>query len=252
MKFLTLYFKITMMLAIVLIPFLGSLSEAGYRYKLKEVVDANGYRLKIKEKITYDLGGWQQVRRVKIKVREEMPGFSIFSDGIQRRAVFHNDYNQPYYDCEINDAVSALSILNGDRDFELGGIEYEYADISMDYQISSPIQDLNKISRDVELLRNGLNPMESDQILIPIGVAARKAAAIIYGGGGYSVDASNAVATLLQRFKAAESIINSCMSIRTLDRIAEDLQAHVYHLAKTFGIPNCETQMPIQVEPLTH
>ncbi len=195
-------------------------AHASHDLKIKSVyvLNSEGVKIKKKEKLTYSVeGGWKHVTKVKIKVKAEVPGFSVRANGTVRRVTFYPGID-PYYLAEVNEAIHAIELMNGDLDCILNGIYFDAYDRIVDSRIghfygSFPSHEVNEILQSVQELSRFVSLEQQQQFIQPIAVAAGRALAVAYGRGDVSMRTGQAISALIAQIDFAEAFLTEKMSI---------------------------------------
>ena len=195
-------------------------AQVSEKIKFKFVDNSTGMTMKVKEKIRVDLNGWSHVEKVKIKVKGEIPGFTVYSNGYAHTPTYIPGA-QPYYECPVNEAVNLLEFV-ADQAAVLGGISYGYVDRAIGVPFfgggscSVPAEEVRKIIQGVEALSQFVSLQDQQTYMLPIKIAAGHALALEYGRGEYSMRSGAALQALIAQVDFAQPYIEQQMSINAI------------------------------------
>lgn len=211
----------------------------GYKKKIVYVDKSTGVKIKIKEKGTYDFGGWKRVESIKVKVKTPNGKFKLVANGMEYTNGVYYPGPNPYYEYRINQAVRGFDLFNlGDADCILDGIEMDIFDVLMREFVGGSglggactAEELREVMNAVDGLKYNSSLEEIQTYLQPIQTLAGKALAKIYGRGAYSVKSSEAILAMLVQIEFAKEFLDAKMAIPATYSWSVYLLAHKERLS---------------------
>lgn len=217
-------------------------AQASYDYETVKMF-VGETKIKVKSKVTYELGGWRHVEKLKIKIKNGYEKIKIKANGV--------DYwpTCSAYDCEVpvHATLARLEIMNlgaSDVIFAAGECVRSALAYGGGYLVggggifgSAPIAIVRDVERIVEQLDYYVPLEKQIQFTRPIKIAAGMAEAMTLGRGEYSMKTTDALVALVAQIDYAQAFVEETFKTDATFYLTVDLLASLHALADMLDMP---------------